>query len=99
MATDFLGNDLQIGDEVIYLNYNGTSADLKRGVITKVFPHQAEMGNKRRAEYKIIKLLGIYAAPVVHGKWMGTVCTACGESVSFYYDCDYCPRCGVKMDG
>ena len=37
-------------------------------------------------------------APVVHGKWFGTVCTACGESTSFYYDCNYCPWCGAKMD-
>jgi hypothetical protein len=32
------------------------------------------------------------------GKWMGTVCTACGESTSNYYDCDYCPHCGARMD-
>lgn len=38
-------------------------------------------------------------APVIHGKWMGTVCTACGTSVSFYFDCNYCPVCGAKMDG
>lgn len=38
------------------------------------------------------------AKPVRHGKWMGTVCTACGESTSFYYDCDYCPKCGARMD-
>lgn len=37
-------------------------------------------------------------APVVHGQWFGTVCTACGESTSFYYDCNYCPYCGAKMD-
>ena len=37
--------------------------------------------------------------PVVHGQWFGTVCTACGESTSFYYDCNYCPHCGAKMDG
>ena len=37
--------------------------------------------------------------PVRHGEWCGTVCSACGESTSFYYDCDYCPWCGAKMDG
>ena len=36
--------------------------------------------------------------PVVHGIWFGTVCTACGESTSFYYNCAYCPWCGAKMD-
>lgn len=37
--------------------------------------------------------------PVIHGEWCGTVCSACGTSVSFYYDCNYCPICGAKMDG
>lgn len=32
------------------------------------------------------------------GTWLGTVCTVCGESTSFYYDCDYCPQCGAKME-
>ena len=32
------------------------------------------------------------------GKWMGTVCSACGESTSFSYDCKYCPKCGAKME-
>jgi rubrerythrin len=36
--------------------------------------------------------------PVIHSKWMGTVCAACGTSVSFYFDCDYCPICGARMD-
>lgn len=34
-----------------------------------------------------------------HGEWCGSVCSACGSSVYFYYDCDYCPNCGAKMDG
>lgn len=37
--------------------------------------------------------------PVKYGRWMGTVCSACGSSVSFYFDCDYCPVCGARMDG
>ena len=31
------------------------------------------------------------------GMWIGTVCSACGSSVANYYDCDYCPKCGVRM--
>ena len=31
------------------------------------------------------------------GIWMGSVCSECGNSTSFYYDCDYCPNCGAKM--
>ncbi len=41
----------------------------------------------------------IEADPVRHGEWFGTVCSACGESTSFYYDCTFCPSCGAKMDG
>lgn len=36
---------------------------------------------------------------VKYGKWMGTVCTACGESDSLYFNHDFCPSCGAKMDG
>ena len=57
MAHDFLGNELSIGDYVVFLNYNGTSASLERGKITKVSEHTAEIsGKKRRAEYKIVKV-------------------------------------------
>ena len=35
--------------------------------------------------------------PVKHGRWMGTVCSVCGESFSEYYDCKFCPNCGAKM--
>ena len=34
MAHDFLGNELSVGDDVVFLNYNGTSASLERGKIT-----------------------------------------------------------------
>lgn len=33
-----------------------------------------------------------------HGTWFGTVCSYCGESTSFYYNCKYCPNCGAKME-
>lgn len=56
MAHDFLGNELSIGDDVVFLNYNGTSASLERGKITRVSEHTAEISGKRRAEYKIIKV-------------------------------------------
>lgn len=56
MAHDFLGNELSIGDDVVFLNYNVTSASLARGKITKVSEHTAEIGGIRRAEYKIIKV-------------------------------------------
>lgn len=56
MAHDFLGNELSIGDDVVFLNYNGTSANLERGKVTRVSEHTAEISGKRRAEYKIIKI-------------------------------------------
>lgn len=101
MATDFLGQNLNIGDDVIFLNYNGTSADLERGKITKVFPHTAEIGMKRRAEYKIVKIPAD-AAPVVYGRWIyhddGVItCSECGNAESS--DSYYCRYCGAKMDG
>ena len=33
------------------------------------------------------------------GIWMGSVCSECGNSTSFYYDCDFCPKCGAEMRG
>lgn len=56
MAHDFLGNELSIGDYVVFLNYNGTSASLERGKITNVSEKTAEISGKRRAEYKIVKV-------------------------------------------
>lgn len=56
MAHDFLGNELSVGDDVVFLNYNGTSASLERGTITRVSEHTAEISGKRRAEYKIVKV-------------------------------------------
>ena len=32
------------------------------------------------------------------GKWMGSVCSCCGESVSEWYNFKFCPMCGAKMD-
>ena len=41
----------------------------------------------------------IDATPVKHGVWFGTVCSCCGASTSFSYDCEYCPHCGADMRG
>lgn len=68
MAHDFLGNELSIGDDVVFLNYNGTSADLKRGKITRVSEHTAEISGKRRAEYKIIKVNPV--KPTMDNTWI-----------------------------
>lgn len=68
MAHDFLGNELSIGDDVVFLNYNGTSASLECGKITKVSEHTAEMSGKRRAEYKIVKVNPV--KPTMDNTWI-----------------------------
>ena len=81
MAHDFLGNELSIGDYVVFLNYNGTSSNLESGIITRVSEHTAEISGKRRAEYKIVRVNPVKpivqdAVPVVR----------CGECI--YFDPD-----------
>lgn len=68
MAHDFLGNELSIGDDVVFLNYNGTSASLERGKITRVSEHTAEISGKRRAEYKIVKVNPV--KPTMDNTWI-----------------------------
>lgn len=68
MAHDFLGNELSIGDDVVFLNYNGTSASLGRGKITRVSEQTAEISGKRRAEYKIIKVNPV--KPTMGNTWI-----------------------------
>ena len=68
MAHDFLGNELSIGDDVVFLNYNVSSASLERGKITRVSEHTAEISGKRRAEYKIIKVNPV--KPTMDNTWI-----------------------------
>lgn len=68
MAHDFLGNELSIGDDVVFLTYNRTSASLERGKITKVSEHAAEINGKRRAEYKIVKVNPV--KPTMDNTWI-----------------------------
>ena len=43
-------------------------------------------------------------APVVHGRWVNGSCNKCGKHAPYYlmsstyYDGDFCPNCGAKMD-
>lgn len=46
---------------------------------------------------QVISLPAADVVEVKHGEWQGTVCSMCGASVSNYYDCDFCPKCGAKM--
>lgn len=44
------------------------------------------------------------AEPVRHGKWILGKCNRCGEHAPFwsmattYYESNYCPNCGARMD-
>lgn len=55
---------------------------------------------KEAEEYQRIidRFMEFASAEPKKGKWMGTVCSNCGSSVSFYYDCDFCPCCGARME-
>lgn len=58
-----------------------------------------EWGERNQWQYDMAT---IEAMPVIDrpkGEWMGTVCSNCGESTSFYYDCKFCPNCGADMRG
>lgn len=60
---------------------------------------------------QVLKAPTADVAPVVHGEWvdredyyleMGMTCSACGNRVfreDGSADFNYCPNCGVKMDG
>ena len=44
------------------------------------------------------------AVEVVHGRWkepyfLYLVCSECGTGYVKYFDMNYCPNCGAKMDG
>lgn len=74
------------------------SVDEHTYLVTHGF-NETEYGITRYGIHQVIdEQPTIDAEPVRHGKWMGTVCSECGASVSFYYDCDYCPCFGARMD-
>lgn len=40
---DFLGKELNIGDEVVYLNHSRTSSTLRRGIVMRFTPMKIEI--------------------------------------------------------
>lgn len=84
-----------MSDDKIYMQFAGIylaivkcciEQNYNAAVIGKVA--EAILQNAERAD----------VAPVVHGAWCGSVCSACGESSGEWYDFSYCPHCGAKMD-
>ena len=57
--------------------------------LNELKPHKEDCGIARRRDGAML---------TKKGEWMGTVCSVCGKSVANYYDCDYCPKCGARMD-
>lgn len=59
-------------------------------------------GNKADGIEKAISVINeaptIEPEPVKHGRWCGTVCSNCASSDCNYFDHDYCPFCGARMD-
>lgn len=57
---------------------------------------------------RIINAPTIDLAPVKHGEWMtkpdgfipaDIYCSECGKRYNFFVAPNYCPNCGLKMDG
>lgn len=59
---DYFGNELQVGDTVVYLDYYKsprgwvTGVNLKKGTITKLYKKMVEIDGQRRSAKKIIKI-------------------------------------------
>lgn len=108
MPIDFLGQELNVGDNVVFLNHYRTSSNLGQGKITSMTEHTVTIDlATRRAEYKVVKI-----PCVKHGHWEFDFnlngdnfyrCSVCGEQeiLSENYDVydrfPYC-HCGAKMD-
>lgn len=57
MAKDFIGQELHVGDEIVYLQHYKTSSYLNQGVIKSLSEKTATMENlRRKAHDKIIKI-------------------------------------------
>ena len=97
MPVDFLGQELNVGDNVVFLNHCRTSSSLGRGKITSISEHTVIIDlATRRAEYKVVKI-----PCMEHGHWIyhddGVVtCSKCGNAECS--DSYYCRYCGAKMD-
>ena len=73
-------------------------------VLSKAAPVEGCFSNMISA-YDILMLPAAYVAPVRHGRWLCVdtdteqffLCNRCKKKE--YWESNYCPSCGTKMDG
>lgn len=54
---DFLGNELAVGDQVVYLTHTRTSSSLNKGVIKKITPKMVSIeGDSYRNPIHVVKV-------------------------------------------
>jgi len=71
------------------------------------FDHEIHIADEAFADaIRIIESLEpADVAPVIHGRWVNGSCGKCGKHAPYYlmsstyYEGDFCPNCGAKMDG
>lgn len=59
MAKDYLGNEIKVGDEVIYLSFCRTSSNFRRGTVSGVTEKCAYIDATRKEGHKIISLTSL----------------------------------------
>lgn len=59
MVKDYLGNEIKVGDKVIYLSFCRTSSQFRRGTVSGVTEKCAYIGVTRKEGHKIISLTAL----------------------------------------
>ncbi len=93
MATDFLGQTLNVGDDVIFLNYNRTSANLEK--------RESNQGiSTRSRNWPVVHGRWEYNLPTIntYGQLRCSICNWWTLDPSVDSSYNYCPNCGAKMN-
>ena len=60
---DYLGNELQVGDKVVYLQFNRTSAQFHEGTVESFTPQKVYVrgpwGRRLKEAYHVVKVGGV----------------------------------------
>ena len=80
-------------------------ADTNVGNIEYISKKDAvELCNNPLSKQSMLLVQPADVVPVVHGRWENGRCNKCGghapywSMASTYYESDFCPNCGAKMD-